>query len=89
MLFVLIGVVFLLLSVITVKAVEAKGSTPYFLAYLIVIGAGFWGLGSLNTSITMLMSRPIEATVIAIIGAASLGVMCWGMTAFKRIHEKA
>lgn len=89
MLFVLIGAVLLLLAVSTVKTVTAKGATPYFLSYLIVIGAGFWGLASFTTAIPMIMTRPIEAAVIAIISVASIGVMCWGLTSFKRIYEEA
>lgn len=87
MLVVTIGAVFLLLAVSTVKTVTEKGLTPYFLSYFVVIGTGFWGFSSFTTSITM-MSRPIEAAITAIIGAASVGVMCWGLTSFKRIYEE-
>lgn len=88
MLVVTIGAVFLLLAVSTVKTVTTKGLTPYFLSYLVVIGAGFWGFASFTTAITMMMSRPVEASVTVLVSVASVGVMCWGLAAFKRIYEE-
>lgn len=86
---VLAGVVFLFLAVATVKAVEAKGTQPYFLAYFIVVLAGFYGMISVARIIDLLKDHPVEAGLSAAIGAISLKIASWGLNTFKRMQMEA
>lgn len=83
---VLAGSAFLMLVALIVKTVEAKGKRPYFLAYLVVILAGFYGGLSFSNSIDLLKDSPIEAGMNFVMGVAGLVVMSRGLSIFKRMQ---
>lgn len=89
MFYVLVGVAFLFLAVATVKAVEAKGTKPYFIAYFVVVLAGFYGMISIGRIIDLLKDYPVEAGLSAVMGIISLKIASWGLNTFKRIQMEA
>lgn len=86
---VLAGAAFLLLVALIVKTVETKGKTPYFLAYLVVIMAGFYGGLCFSNTIDLLKNSPIEAGMNLLIGIVGLVVMSRGLSTFKRMQMES
>lgn len=89
MVYVLVGVILIFLAVTVVKVVEAKGTRPYFLAYLVVILAGFYGMVSVGRILDLLKDYPLEALHSALVGVISLKVAHWGLTLFGRMQAEA
>lgn len=83
---VLAGSAFLMLVALIVKTVEAKGKSPYFLAYLVVIAAGFYGGLCISNSIDLLKNNPVEAGMNFLMGVVALVVMSRGLSVFKRMQ---
>lgn len=86
---VIAGAAFLLLVSLIVKTVETKGNQPYFLAYLVVIMAGFYGGLCFSNTIDLLNNSPIEAGMNLLIGIVGLVVMSRGLSVFKRMQMES
>lgn len=86
---VFVGVGVLLLAVTVVKAVQKSDNTPYFLAYFVVVLAGFYGMVSIGIIIDLVKDHPIEAVLSAVMGVISLKVAGWGLNVFKQMQMEA
>lgn len=90
MLSVLVGSAFLFLVAAIVKMIEVKGKPPYFLAYLIVILAGFYGMISISNIIDLLIAHnPLDAGMSLVMGVVALKVTYWGLNTFKHLYMEA
>jgi hypothetical protein len=87
---VIAGAVTLFLIVVIVKEYESRNVQPTFIAYLIVILAGFYGaVGFANFFFPMLANSPIEAMLNGVCYLSGLLVMLWGLSIFKHLQMES